>query len=47
MQEMKGEATTILAKVTGTKKNRLEITDSAIAIKTEIEKIREQIQNVE
>ncbi len=47
MQEMNREATTILAKVTGTKKNRLEITDSAIAIKTEIEKIREQIQNVE
>ena len=47
MQEMNRETNTILAKATGTKQNRLEITDSAIGIKTEIEKIREQIQNVE
>ena len=49
MQEMNREANTILAKAkaTGTKQNRLEITDSAIAIKTEIEKIREQIQNIQ
>ena len=47
MQEMNREANTILAKTSGAKQNRLEITDSAIGIKTEIEKIREQIQNVE
>ena len=47
MQEMNRETNTILAKATGTKQNRLEITDSSICIKTEIEKIREQIQNVE
>lgn len=47
MQEMNREANTILAKSSGAKQNRLAITDSAIGIKTEIEKIREQIQNVE
>ncbi len=41
-QEMNREANTILAKA-----NDLEISDRAIALKTEIEKVREQIQNIE
>lgn len=47
MQEMNREANTILSKNAGLADHRLEITNSAITIKTEIEKIREQIQNVE
>lgn len=47
MQEMNREANTILSKNAGLAENRLEITNAAISIKTEIEKIREQIQNVE
>ena len=41
-QEMNREANTILSKA-----NDLETSDIAIDLKTEIEKIREQIQNVE
>lgn len=41
-QEMNREANTILSKA-----NDLEISDKAIALKTEIEKVREQIQNIE
>ncbi len=41
-QEMNREANTILSKA-----NDLEISERAIALKTEIEKIREQIQNIE
>ncbi len=41
-QEMNREANTILSKA-----NDLEISDLAIALKTEIEKVREQIQNIE
>lgn len=41
-QEMNREANTILSK-----SNDLETSDIAIDLKTEIEKIREQIQNVE
>jgi uncharacterized protein (TIGR00255 family) len=41
-QEMNREANTILSKA-----NDLEITNKAIDLKTEIEKIREQIQNIE
>lgn len=41
-QEMNREANTILSKA-----NNLEITNAAITLKTEIEKIREQIQNLE
>lgn len=47
MQEMNREANTILSKNAGLANRRLEITNAAITIKTEIEKIREQIQNVE
>lgn len=41
-QEMNREANTTLSKSTD-----LEISDKAIALKTEIEKVREQIQNIE
>ena len=41
-QEMNREANTILSKA-----NDLEISETAIALKTEIEKVREQIQNIE
>ena len=41
-QEMNREANTILSKA-----NDLEITNHAIELKTEIEKVREQIQNIE
>ena len=41
-QEMNREANTILSKA-----NDLEVSDCAIALKTEIEKVREQIQNIE
>lgn len=41
-QEMNREANTILSKA-----NDLEISDKAIILKTEIEKVREQIQNIE
>lgn len=47
MQEMNREANTILSKNAGLANRRLDITNAAITIKTEIEKIREQIQNVE
>ncbi len=41
-QEMNREANTTLSKA-----NNLKIADTAIALKTEIEKIREQVQNIE
>lgn len=41
-QEMNREANTILSKA-----NDLEVSDRAILLKTEIEKVREQIQNIE
>ena len=41
-QEMNREANTILSKA-----NDLEVSDRAISLKTEVEKIREQIQNIE
>ncbi len=41
-QEMNREANTILSKA-----NDLEVSDRAINLKTEIEKVREQIQNIE
>ena len=41
-QEMNREANTILSKA-----NDLDISNKAIDLKTEIEKVREQIQNIE
>ena len=42
IQEMNRETNTI-----GSKANNLEITDAVIDIKTELEDIREQVQNIE
>jgi uncharacterized protein (TIGR00255 family) len=47
LQEMNREANTILSKTTGLTGNGLEIANAAIVIKTEVEKIREQAQNIE
>jgi len=47
LQEMNREANTTLSKTTGLTGNGLDISTSGVLIKTEIEKIREQIQNVE
>jgi uncharacterized protein (TIGR00255 family) len=47
LQEMNREANTTLSKTTGIAGNGLDISTSGVLIKTEIEKIREQIQNVE
>ena len=41
-QEMNREANTILSKA-----NNLDVSNWAISLKTEIEKVREQIQNIE
>jgi uncharacterized protein (TIGR00255 family) len=42
LQEMNREANTILSK-----SSDLAISDAAIVVKTEVEKLREQVQNVE
>jgi uncharacterized protein (TIGR00255 family) len=47
LQEMNREANTILSKTTGLTGSGLEIANAAIVIKTEVEKMREQAQNVE
>jgi uncharacterized protein (TIGR00255 family) len=47
LQEMNREANTILSKTTGLAGHGLEISSAGVSIKTEIERVREQIQNVE
>ena len=47
LQEMQREANTILSKTPGVEAEGLEITDLALETKSEIEKLREQVQNVE
>ena len=47
LQEMNREANTILSKTGGSAEDGLEITRLAVEIKSEIEKIREQAQNIE
>jgi len=47
LQEINREANTILSKTTGLTGNGLDIANAAIVIKTEVEKIREQVQNIE
>ena len=47
LQEMNREATTILSKTTGMVGGGMDISNKAILIKSEIEKIREQAQNLE
>ncbi len=47
LQEMQREANTLLSKTPGNEAEGLEITQLALEIKSEIEKLREQVQNIE
>ena len=47
LQEMQREANTMLSKTPGVDAEGLEITEVALEVKAEIERLREQIQNVE
>jgi len=47
LQEMQREANTLLSKTPGTEAEGLEITKLGLEIKSEIEKLREQVQNIE
>src|SRR5207237_8605867 len=47
LQEMNREVTTILSKTSGLNELGANIGQSAIEIKVEIEKLREQVQNIE
>jgi uncharacterized protein (TIGR00255 family) len=47
LQEMNREANTILSKTPGVEKEGLAVTGLALEIKSEIEKLREQVQNLE
>lgn len=47
LQEMQREANTLLSKTPGAEKEGLEITRIGLEIKSEIEKLREQVQNIE
>ena len=46
-QEMHREANTLLSKTPGAENEGLAITGLALEIKAEIEKLREQVQNIE
>ena len=47
LQEMQREANTLLSKTPGIEADGLAITDLALEVRSEIEKLREQVQNVE
>jgi uncharacterized protein (TIGR00255 family) len=47
LQEMNREANTLLSKTSGLAGEALNITELGLAIKSEIEKVREQVQNLE
>jgi uncharacterized protein (TIGR00255 family) len=47
LQEMQRETNTLLSKTPGNEAEGLEITQSGLEIKSEIEKLREQVQNIE
>jgi uncharacterized protein (TIGR00255 family) len=47
LQEMQREANTLLSKTPGTESEGLQITELGLEVKSEIEKIREQVQNIE
>ena len=47
LQEMQREANTLLSKSPGNDQEGLEITQLALEIKSEVEKLREQVQNIE
>ncbi len=47
LQEMQREANTMLSKTPGVEADGLAITDLALEVKSQIEKLREQVQNIE
>jgi len=47
LQEMQREANTLLSKTPGVEAEGLQVTTLALEIKSEIEKLREQVQNIE
>ena len=47
LQEMQRETNTLLSKTPGTEGEGIAITRAALEIKSEIEKLREQVQNIE
>ncbi len=47
LQEMSREANTMLSKTTGLAGDAMRITELGLALKSDIEKSREQVQNVE
>ena len=47
LQEMNREANTLLSKTSGLAGEALKITEAGLAMKAEIEKSREQVQNLE
>ena len=47
LQEMNREANTLLSKTSGLAGDALKITEMGLVMKSEIEKLREQVQNVE
>jgi uncharacterized protein (TIGR00255 family) len=47
LQEMQREANTLLSKTPGSEAEGLQITELGLEVKSEIEKIREQVQNIE
>ncbi len=47
LQEMNREANTLLSKTSGLAGEALKITEMGLAIKSDIEKAREQVQNIE
>jgi uncharacterized protein (TIGR00255 family) len=47
LQEMQREANTLLSKTPGVERDGFEITELGLEIKSDIEKLREQVQNVE
>jgi uncharacterized protein (TIGR00255 family) len=47
LQEMQREANTMLSKVSGTETENLEMTKAGLEMKSEIEKLKEQVQNLE
>ena len=47
LQEMQRETNTLLSKTPGNEAEGLEITQMGLEIKSEIEKLREQVQNIE
>jgi len=47
LQEMQREANTMLSKTPGVEAEGLAITDLALEVKSQIEKLREQVQNIE